>query len=1013
MSKINSFTCDTNKVYLSNLDNDEYKKIVKNMCEMEKEIIERLKSNKDVNVDNLSKTLYELSPNKVFDKVEQYFYCGEFMESVENIINAIVSPASIDEDVKQVNKRIRQYFKGLKQIGANSVAGFALSTSLYNDTDEVNKEIDNLLVLKAPKPGTSSSELLHELIVAKLGTNKLRHLIPNFAQVFNSFRCSAPVIEEDRTVSSFCTNDKSNEVNYVIYENVLDSISFSKFCSDQSKCDEHTFMMYYIQILLALGVAREKCGFTHYDLHGDNVLMREYMMDSKEFALKYEISKEEYNIKSYGYIPTIIDYGRSTIITNDGAFGFFDTSFVNYGTIANKSNIMYDAFKLLCFSMRDMLSYNGTNYYMDENDNFLETKEIWKQDENNDVIKLYSIEGEPMQCNFNGHPTFLNTLTYINRQCDSYFLLDKHGQCILSVDGVPISICKDGYLYTDQCNDKLSEKMKIVTYEQVLTYGSPMYKGIPVNDKVRLDISRQRDGFFKPGKNGNYTLHENGTGDGNYGKVYLTYNDGTPETVNKNGKPLSYMDDCSPITFNAKGVVTSNGDVINTVFDALETKNVFRFKTFPTFFKLEKVDKRRLYYNDKIFYERNKDELGNSYKLKTHKIENNFYITNNGKPIIVNDNNEKIYFDSDGFIIGDNSINLLDDNFKIVDVKWALKYNNEQVNIKEWEYKITTVEDDIKNQLNIECYKKIRGLSEFFLNHNNEKIYEFLCRQYYLRFAYINLSENYNDFECLKDFIDYNINYCLDNEIISPMITNDDDLISLSSDLSPRVDMSELGFDDSDQILKIVTDLERTKDIGQYLLKITTEQILSFITSCNNIHPVEIFRPNFIDGSVSSTLTSECKSFIVPFITDVLQYSNDVNRMMKIYKYTTEIRKYCLRANNKLIFTNDIVEKLKRLKFNIESEKDKVIEIKNVLNADTVSMLTFKNIFKYNVDRYKIKLLQAQETFDIDKTELNSEDLAVAESNYQIMRNDYKIYFEAYINLRHIFNKLFEEISIV
>src|SRR5690606_14916983 len=130
-----------------------------------------------------------------------------------------------------------------KRIGdLNTVYGLAFSASL--------KETKDLFVIKAPQYDYLSSSLLHEYVIGMYGTNRIRHLVPNFTYVFGYFECLPPILNDPSNgnlVSTWCTNNIENSVNYIIYENITNSESmFSYMLTATPK----QFIAMYTQVLL-------------------------------------------------------------------------------------------------------------------------------------------------------------------------------------------------------------------------------------------------------------------------------------------------------------------------------------------------------------------------------------------------------------------------------------------------------------------------------------------------------------------------------------------------------------------------------------------------------------------------------------------------------------------------------------------------------------------------------------------------------------------------------------------
>lgn len=297
---------------------------------------------------------------------------GNILKSVMCLNNSIVSfpPSS---GVKR-NFKVRNYLQDLTQIGSESAEGYAMLADVDNEKGEKKK---NLFVVKSSRKIDPSldSDQIHEYFIGAFGTNTLRSLIPNFAFMLGLFKCSPPYIdnssylggttENQRKSLTFCQNDTfGNDVNYLIYENVADSVTLREFIESGKSFNE--FLNVFTQVVLALDLAYENLDFTHYDLHTENVLVREL---PEEIYIPYKIDNQTKYLRTK-YVATIIDFGRSHIKYNNKHYGY---AFPEYGIYPDRSYPMYDIYKLLMFSLSDAaFGDNDSREYLGYYDNELE-----------------------------------------------------------------------------------------------------------------------------------------------------------------------------------------------------------------------------------------------------------------------------------------------------------------------------------------------------------------------------------------------------------------------------------------------------------------------------------------------------------------------------------------------------------------------------------------------------------------------------------------------------------------
>jgi len=220
----------------------------------------------------------------------------------EQIIDSISIPILTQDDSNIIFDDLKNY-KTLK----SGAYGITYLLHLYKNRFPI--------VIKSPK-NKDVSEILHEYLIAINGTNLLRKFIPNFTYTFG-------IYYTDKNNSRLIMEKIDGGISFIDY---LRRISFLKY----STSNINNFLILFIQLLLSLDLSQQKCFFTHYDLHGENVLLRLKKQDS--LSIRYPLFNYEYIINDPEYIVSIIDFGCSTITIDQGFFG--DKHFDVYGMYA-------------------------------------------------------------------------------------------------------------------------------------------------------------------------------------------------------------------------------------------------------------------------------------------------------------------------------------------------------------------------------------------------------------------------------------------------------------------------------------------------------------------------------------------------------------------------------------------------------------------------------------------------------------------------------------------------------
>lgn len=333
----------------------EIQQLLNNQRTLESEIIQRTNSfcpleqikNRTVSSEDIQRALQE------------GFGDANVLKSLMCLNNSILAlpPSGMERSF-----RIRHYLENLKQIGGESVEGYAMTADVRNKNavqaaGAPMSDGKNLFVAKAPRriDPTLRANQIHEYFVGAFGTNTLRSKIPNFSFLLALFQGSPPYIDsysyavnepvnrKDRRALTFCQNDVTqNQVNYLLYENITNSTTLKDFII--KGCTFEQYLNILIQLVLAIDLAYRECDFTHYDLHDENVLVREL---PQEILIPYEIDGVKQYLRTK-YIATIIDFGRSHIKFEGNDFGY---ALIEGGIFPNRSYPMYDIYKILLFTL--------------------------------------------------------------------------------------------------------------------------------------------------------------------------------------------------------------------------------------------------------------------------------------------------------------------------------------------------------------------------------------------------------------------------------------------------------------------------------------------------------------------------------------------------------------------------------------------------------------------------------------------------------------------------------------
>lgn len=315
---------------------------------------------------NLQDRLGNINYKKLKETVRKNFYDPAVIEVAMCTTESIfyLSPGAI-----KPRQRIKNWILNLRELGISSVQGVAMRADLEKEND--------FFIVKAPRNPGKTDEIMHELFVTTRGTNNLRKLIPNFAYVYGGVSCSLPALSINGKVGAWCNLKHVQSVDYIIYENIDPSIPMKDYVSAEN-CNFTDWLGYYLQILYSLRYAKAEIDFTHYDLHYNNVLLRDVILNRKsqdKFLIPYHDPKS--NIVTYvktNKVATLIDFGFSHIKYQGKNYGKFGLR--SYGVSPNRSYLLSDAYKLLGFCMRALI---GTpDFNSETNECFIGMSNIFK-----------------------------------------------------------------------------------------------------------------------------------------------------------------------------------------------------------------------------------------------------------------------------------------------------------------------------------------------------------------------------------------------------------------------------------------------------------------------------------------------------------------------------------------------------------------------------------------------------------------------------------------------------------
>ena len=278
------------------------------------------------------------------------------------------------------NERILEWVRNIRYLTSTLPNPTELATSITKLRQDYYGA--DTFSIKAPRlepdeEGSISSErldcLVHEAFVGLFGLNPLRRKgIPNFVYVYGAFESSPPIIDsESRKILAW--GNKITTKDQLLYS-ILENTNAVETLTESCKNDSYDVVLsYFLQVILALKAANDYCGFTHYNLHTKNVLIRKMMGQSSSlpFDIEYNLNenKKVYIRSPRGNIATIQEYSTSYIYVNvdkkSQGFGYNnydELPFEDKGIYNNKSFVIGDVYRLLLTILAITYTENKTVY---------------------------------------------------------------------------------------------------------------------------------------------------------------------------------------------------------------------------------------------------------------------------------------------------------------------------------------------------------------------------------------------------------------------------------------------------------------------------------------------------------------------------------------------------------------------------------------------------------------------------------------------------------------------------
>jgi hypothetical protein len=192
----------------------------------------------------------------------------------------------------------------------------------------------------------------HEGIILNSLIN-ISNFCPNFCRGVGEIMCNVDPLKTKNPFDGVETKYPI-EKEVLLMENIKNSTKFFYIIKDVSLGDEIIYSIIK-QTLVAVSIAQKKVKLTHYDLHSDNIMIRK--CDENLLFLYIIDNNTQFLIHSYGYFPTIIDFGFSYCKDNENNYLLSSMNHTEIGFTSNQFDHLFDSKLFLISVSKELLKY--------------------------------------------------------------------------------------------------------------------------------------------------------------------------------------------------------------------------------------------------------------------------------------------------------------------------------------------------------------------------------------------------------------------------------------------------------------------------------------------------------------------------------------------------------------------------------------------------------------------------------------------------------------------------------
>ena len=200
--------------------------------------------------------------------------------------------------------------------------------------------------------------MIDQEYIVLMDLNTLRDYCPHFVKMFG--KTTVPVVANFKTAKNpFAPNPdfKMITTDMLIIQHLEGCKKFFKYIKNDM-CSTIELLAIVKQTLLASAIAHQKVKFTHYDMHSDNILIKECDPNS---VFLYIVNDEFHLVPTYGRYPVIIDFGFSFSKSAENHQMNCSLAHTKYGFVQCKEDSYTDAKLFLLSVSTEINKYKQSN----------------------------------------------------------------------------------------------------------------------------------------------------------------------------------------------------------------------------------------------------------------------------------------------------------------------------------------------------------------------------------------------------------------------------------------------------------------------------------------------------------------------------------------------------------------------------------------------------------------------------------------------------------------------------